>query len=211
MSRRAVIAVAVAALGVTWGSAASDGRQRGCPPAGAEVADQEAGVTVFWRHAQLLACRSGRRTNITSLQDGTEVNEPPAIDLSADGRVVGYAASILDAPGSDFVVSVERLGRDVDRVAYRSGGRGDGVASLQVLSDGSVAWIECSVLDAGLGGRVECGNSTRTVFRHRGKDGPTAKPEVLARSPRIALKSLRLHGSVVSWRQAGRRRSASLR
>jgi len=202
----------VAALTVVVFAAGIDAEARvACPPAGARLADRDGSSAVYWREGDVLLCRGVRRTAVTDRENGDVANEPPAIDL-AGGRVVGYAASINDAPGSDFIVSVENVGDD-QPVLYRASNRGDGVTSLRVLSDGSVAWIECTKPGASLlnHGEVKCGNSTREILRHRVRDGRKARPEVLARSPHIKAYSLRLDGTRISWVQAGRRRSANLR
>lgn len=202
----------LAALTVAAFAAGIDAEARvACPPAGARLADRDGSSAVYWREGDVLLCRGAQRTAVTHRENGDVANEPPAIDL-AGGRVVGFAASINDAPGSDFIVAVENVGAD-QPVLYSASNRGDGITSLRVLSDGSVAWIECTKPGASLlyRGEVRCGNSTRAVFRHRASDGRRARPELLAFSPRIKAYSLRLDGTRLSWVQAGGRRSADLR
>lgn len=180
-----------------------------CVPGHASLADQAGGVRVFWRAESLALCRGNRRTALTSVDNGTYVNAPPAVDLSADGRLIGYAASVLEAPGSAFVVSVERL-RGRDRGVYETTTSFDGVGSLRVTPAGSVAWITCSRIGASEAGDLRCGHSARIVFAHRAADGPDALPVELARGHRIGLRSLRLAGAQLAWMDGGHRRTATL-
>lgn len=111
------------------------------------------------------------------------------------------AAYVLDYPGYDNSTSDVLVRRLTDgkrlswyRASTATGETFQAVTSLVVSPDGGVAWISAA---SGIG------ISGRQIEVHRGKS-------ILDHGRTIAPHSLKLHGTVISWRHGSKTRTASL-
>jgi hypothetical protein len=152
-------------------------------------------------------CRPGRREPVSEILADV-VYPPPAIDLV--GPYLGYAASLTEGQESADNVSV--LDVRTNHRLFRADLQGS-VGGLRVNRHASVAWIVCPFGHAS-GEYLACdrgGASPRSVYRHDRRSTAAQPVQLLARSRRIEIRSLRRHDDSILWRQAGKVRRASFR
>lgn len=228
------LALTIIGSGVAGGARTTEPAHNTCRPRGSQTLTQNAQVRVYRlpvRRAErgfvVYACAfsNGQRQ---SLDDGLSSYAflPPAI--SVRGRTVGYASTDCDfsAGGHGCETSVAVIDPSLPpsldppiRAAEAGPSPGEAVkvGSLRHKSNGAIAWIQCPepLADGSetqiRGDRgptcVRPGNADR-VYK---LDADTKRRIVLDRGKHIYPGSLRLDGSRLSWRSAGRTRHATLR
>ncbi len=104
-----------------------------------------------------------------------------------------------------------------DELLFTASYRG-GVGSLKVNRRGSVAWIVCPFGQIS-GGTLDCATASgerpdrtpRSIYRHDSRSTHEEPVQLVARSPRIEVRSLRRKGDRIYWKQGRRTRRASFR
>jgi hypothetical protein len=191
----AVTAAVLVAFGGGTAAAASP-----CAPAGAHVKLTDRRAQVYGLGKAIYACdRRTRRT--TKLGQATICNLAARVDhVALAGDSVAYG---LDRCGVDtgFTTVAVRRVSDGKRLHSFAAVTGPGLVesyqsidSLIVTPKGAVAWIATDSSIIGHGRRLEVHANRR----------------LLDSGPAIAPTSLRLHGSILSWRDGAATRTAKL-
>jgi hypothetical protein len=206
MARWLTLAVVVVVLAACGSSAAvtSSAALKGCGPAGAHTLASSAGARVYAHGGSVYACSrsSGRSYRLGDARQciaGARVG--PA---AAAGAVVAYAIERCGVDTASAAVVVRRVtnGEQLSRHAAFSGPPGpesfQAVGSIVVNRSGHAAWIasDHSIVSHHLFAQVleTSGSGVR----------------MLASGETIALGSLRLHGSRLTWTAGGAQHSATL-
>jgi hypothetical protein len=143
---------------------------------------------------------------------------PPALAIAGD---VEAAAAVFPLSDEDpfgpisSVLYVERVGTHADETLYATDLYAGSIpapkaVSIKVRSNGSAAWMTCPpstsfVSDLVSGSRARCRRTGTEIFvyEHDAAQGTSAAPILLAQGTNIDPGSLLLHGTVLSWKQAG--------
>ena len=204
--------------------AASPAAHRKCLPHGTKVVAQGREGRAYDANGDLYGCLYSNRKPILLAQDGHSAWFPPPAVAWA-GPLVAYAVTdFLEPTGEHTTVRIEDLstsGSDeptttVRALRIRSDAK---VGSLRVRRNGGIAWIQCPPrggysVDRGYGDpRPNCtrpGRSVNTVYKHDSDDPDPQGRVRLDRGRKIDPRSLKLHGSRLTWREGKKRRSATL-
>lgn len=201
-----LLAVIVLMSGFAGLGAASAGTSSpACGPAGARTIASDSVARVYARRGEVFGCaRTGRR----SYRLGTaahSLSEGRAGPIALAGVQVAYGLTSYGVDTVSAEVVVRRLtnGHVERRHAAITQPVGaeffETVDDVVVKTDGSVAWIaHATWIGSGGKGVVEVNKSDRT------------SGSLLDRSASIDRRSLRLHGSRLSWKDGTRRRSGRL-
>lgn len=198
----------------------SDGRSRAsrfderCRPSAARLVAANRYARIYYERSvsELAYCRPGRsEPEITLFAE--QAYPPPAISLV--GPYLGYAGNTSE-PGSVENIVIVDTRRDEQVVFFKPAN--GGVGSLKVNSQGSVAWIACPAGSLAVGdlqctesGTPETGRDPRSIYRHDSRSTEQDPIQLVARSRRIEVGSLRRKGGCIYWKQGGRTLHASLR
>jgi hypothetical protein len=198
---RARVALVTAAFFVVCcGSATPAGAGTRCAPAGARIMASGHRVQVYALNGSVYGCeiQSGKRVRLGNSHLCVAAT---LVDRAAvAGDLVAYGAERCGVDTGSATVSVLRLS---DRKQLRSFAavRGpvgpesfESVNSIVVKRGGAVAWIATAKSIVGHGTRIEV----------------HANGQLLDAGGGIVGSSLRLHGSMLSWRDSGATRSATL-
>lgn len=195
LGQSVLLALALGICGVAMAASSSARSGSGgahCGPVKARTLASSAEARVYALHRIVYGCAGKRQFRL-----GRYVHP-----VAVAGRLVAYGKQI---GGYDFVwayVRVRNLAdgkRLFDSPAITDDPRAEPierVASLVAAQGGHVAWIAVST---GIGGP-----SHRIVEVHR-------RDTVLDSGPRIHPRSLKLHGSLLSWKHGSKTRTARLR
>jgi hypothetical protein len=184
-----------------------------CVPASGRTVLVGGHVTVYRvGKVELRVCNQAGVDELVS-NGASDVFLPPVLRIRGDRVVYAQATAELDRESVDIVVLdlTDRRVRSVYAGGYTK------IVSLRLAADGSVAWIDCPSshfppqLRNGRG--TECYKAGRlaSVAKATPVDTPSGfRLSVLDKGHAITPSSLRLSGRVLSWKNAGRRRSARL-
>ena len=139
-----------------------------------------------------------RRGGPTRMIEVFRADERSALPIALGGRYVGLVGhppcDEVDCEEGEFPVIYDLLGDTTSRITTDAP-KDDDVTSIVLNARAGIAWIQCT------------GRSCSVYGRH------STEPEAsrLANGDRIAPRSLRLSGTMLSWREGDRLRSTSLR
>lgn len=197
--RGAACAIVVALATCTIALAAAPASTASCGPAQARTLASSRQARVYARNGTVYGCAGKPQYRLGSVREQCS----PCFDLVAvSGTVAAYASTIIGYDSAVARVTVRSLEdgeRLFDSPAMRADPRAEpdeSVGSLVAKRDGHVAWI---VVSRGIGGP-----SHRIVKVHRGD-------VVLDRGRTIHPDSLKLHGTLLSWKHGTQTRTATLR
>jgi hypothetical protein len=191
----AATAAILAALGGGTAAAAVQ-----CAPAGAQIKLSDARAQVYALSKAMYACdRRSRRT--TKLGNTTVCVATARVDgLALAGDVLAYGLDRCGVDAGSTTVTVRRLsdGKQLRNLAAITGpGLVESYTSINglvVTPKGAVAWIATDTSIVAHGTRIEVHGNGRLLDSGSGID----------------TRSLRLHGSTLSWRHGGSTRTATI-
>jgi hypothetical protein len=201
----AAIAVVLLASGASAFGQGS-GAGAACGPQGARTLAKDRGARVYETGGSVYGCatRSGRITRLGTTGDciggGASVNH---VALAADTVAYGLHHCGVDTGFTQVLVQRLRDGARLGSFSATEKSLGpeatNFVDSLVVRADGATAWIATgqSIISPARDIEVRTGHGS-----HR---------QLLDSAPGVNTKSLRLHGSRLTWRNGGAERSAILR
>ncbi|MEJ7787187.1 MAG: hypothetical protein WKF96_20490 [Solirubrobacteraceae bacterium] len=219
----AATAAATAVFGGSGSSKASDAREgiarssgeAGCVPRAGKIVLARGQVAVYRNPAGDTRICNGQRNDITIATAGDDIFPPPVLRIR--GNLVAFV-SLLDEPDMEaLLVNIVDLAdpNPETMVSYTDAGGYIKIASLRLTADGAIAWIACQSsrfppqLRNGRG--TDCYRSGRSASLYKAsRVGGDLRTQLLDRGRRITPSSLRLDGRTLSWRNAGRRRTARL-
>jgi hypothetical protein len=188
--------------------ACSAGRTAVVPRRGPRPSIGARGRVAARTRPRLLPARAPAEREITLFDIG--VYPLPAISLA--GPYLGYAGIVSEPDTDDSVVVDLRRNEDVVLLTKAGGG----VGSLTVNRRGSVAWIVCPFgqlaegLDCTTASGERSDRTARSIYRHDTRSTQQAPVQLVARSRRIEIGSLRRKGDRIYWKQAGRTREGRI-
>lgn len=198
-----LLALALALCGIAMAapsSARSGWRGAKCGPAGARTLASSTEARVYALNGAVFGC-AGKRQFRLGAQPGPDARENVVHPVVVVGRLAAYGSVAWGYDFADAFVIVRNLadgkrlfyGRAI--TDYQSAEPVESVGSLVAAPDGHVAWIVVAHFVAGGQLRIEV---------HRGR-------MVLDDGRTIHAHSLKLHGTLLSWKHGSRTRHARLR
>lgn len=182
-----------------------------CRPSGSSLERVNRRAEVYRdRRGQLHAClrRTGERIDLAT---GDIIAYPrPAVRLK--GTLVAFGADSYDGLDHSRDIILVDLKRWRDGRRYVAPILGF-PATLRLVDSRTVVWMACRGGPRADAPRPRCRLDTDTtvsVYRHD-RLTPEGEGDLLDESPNISVKSLRVRGSTVSWRNDGEVRKAPLR
>jgi hypothetical protein len=181
------------------------GARAACGPAGAQTLAVDRVARVYQSGGNVYGCFTTTGHTYVLGASARSIREGRAGPIALAGRYVayGYARFGVDTVSATVVVRDLGNGRQVRSGPATTKPVGpeffQSVASIVVKADGAVAWI----------------GQSGSIIRHGSSEIEVDKADahgisLLDSGSGIDPRSLRLHGSAVSWRRSGRSRSASL-
>jgi hypothetical protein len=215
-----LIATLALALG---GSANADvvARHRApCPRRGAHVLARDTQIVMYLAPQPdgMIVC--DRATGYREATGADDVFPAPAVAVAGELYVYGNVA-----PGTGESIEAGRLlprnsGSPPSGAALIAGefsGRDAKLITVKLKSDGAYAWMTCEIIGSvkaylatGPHARCEHTGVPIWVYKHDATQADGQALTLLAHGNTIDPQSLQLRGSVVSWRQRGRTRTARL-
>lgn len=224
--------VVVGVVAGAWNSesAVSDAASKRCAPDGASKVFKENASAQVYRPARglyrwgLLGCLRGQRLRY-DLDAGDTFYRVPLIALRGRAvAVVGTCEVECEPYSITSVTSSLLVGHDScsgwprptcsppESVSETIDGNGF-VGSLDTRGDGSLAWSVCLRPRGNESYRPRCGRATRgwrkEIWAERAGTPRRRGATLLAAGKRVAAHSIRIRGSVVEWRQAGKLQTRS--
>jgi len=191
-----------------------------CPPPGAAVQAQDSAIVAYFVRGPDTMVVCDRASGFREQIGPVDVFPAPAIAVSGELYVYG---DIL--PGTEEGIEARRL------LPVNSGSPPSGAAlvagdfsthnakliTIKLKSDGAYAWMTCEIkgpLQAYFvtGPHARCSHPGVPiwVYKHDANQSDGAALTLLAHGRTIDPRTLRLHGSIISWRQQGWTRTATL-
>jgi hypothetical protein len=206
--RHALLTVMTGLLACGWVGLQAAGAAGGstvCGPAGAHTLASDAVARVYSQGEKVYGCAAGSHSSYALGTTSSSMGEERVGPIALAGVDAGFGRTSFGVDVISAEVVVERLTDGVvlrDRAAT-AGSFGPEYAqqvhSVVVKRDGSVAWIASISSITSHNSATQVRKSDRTP--HTSLDsGLKIRPD-----------SLRLHGSQLSWRNAGARKTATLR
>lgn len=206
---RSVLLVAIAGL-VAFGSAALDqagaaARRTVCGPAAAHTLAADPVARVYSRHGKVYGCAHGGSRSYRLGTNAHSFNEGRAGPLALSGAEVAYGLTFYGVDTINAEVLVRRLTDGHVRRQHSAINEPVGAEYFETVDDvvvkgnGSVAWIAHATWIGAQGkGVTEVNKSDRT------------RKSLLDSSPSIAIHSLHLHGSQLTWKDGSSSRVTTL-
>jgi len=191
--------------------------QAACVPRAGKIVLARGQVAVYRNPAGDTRICNAQRNDITIATAGDDIFPPPVLRIR--GNLVAFVTLLDDEPDMEGVLLVNVVDladpNPDTLVSYTDAGGYIKIASLRLTADGAIAWIACQSnrfppqLRNGRG--TECYRSGRSASVHKAtRAGSNLRTQLLDRGRRITPSSLRLDGRTLSWKEAGRRRTARL-
>jgi hypothetical protein len=199
-----VLLAALTACGSSSGMSSGSSSSPSCAPAHATALAADGRASVYVSSGHVYGCANSTHRRYLLGASARSIREGRAGPVVLAGVDVAYGLSRFGVDTGSTQVMVRRLtdGKLLHGAPATSSVAGpesyQSVSALVLKPDGAVAWIGQSNSIGGRGHGVEVHR-----FDTRGQS-------VLDRGSGIGPSSLRLRGSVLSWTNSGRRRSATL-
>jgi hypothetical protein len=184
-----------------------------CRPRGATVLLASPQAIVFGFPGSAYACLLARGTPVplTSLEE-PELQVQPVRAMALAGPLLAYASDFIGHGDYATSMVVTDL-RDPNSGANRGtviSGPNDGayVLATRLRPNGAVAWIDCRTTYVSLRRCARPGATRKEVV---GWDSATQQPRRLDAGRGIDVRTFMLHGSRLTWRNAGKLHHARLR
>lgn len=176
-----------------------------CGPPGAQILAESHSARVYVSHGEVYGCATGHAHSYRLGSSARSIRENRAGPVAVGGSNAGYAMTTygVDTVSSQVVVEDLADGRRLRALPASTKVMPESfqsVGSIVVKPDGAVAWI------SQVSSVIAHGAAVRQVWRADGRGNA-----LLDSGRSIAADSLRLSGSRLSWRDASRTRSSTLR
>jgi len=224
-ARRSVLLIAALALALAVGASANADvaarRPAPCPRLGARVLAEDSKIVMYLAPQPdgLIIC--DRTSGYREATGAGDVFPPPAVAVSGElyvyGDITPGTGESIDA-GRLLPVNSDPPPSGAALIAGAFSGRDAKLIAMKLKSDGAYAWMTCEIngplkayLATGPHARCEHPGVPIWVYKHDTRQTEGSALTLLAHGNTIDPASLRLRGSIVSWHQHGRTRTAKLR